>query len=293
MSRLAGSPLSPPHHGRCRVTSRRVPYGMAPTSATVEALTRLGLTEYESRAYLTLMARDRYTAAELARSAGIPRQRIYDVLGSLSERGLVRSRPGPVARYTAVDPQAAANRLMTVHREAFEELEKTTDQLVDQLGPVWAAGRAEDAPMDFIEIVRDRTHLAEVFADLQSGAQYQLLTQARNPSLVVENPAGLRATRRLSRAGGDVRCLYEYAMLDDAAAVAETERFVRAGELARLVPEVPMRLCIADGARVLMSLRDPVAGGTSDTAVLIEHPALAGMLVQAYEAAWVTGTAFE
>ena len=50
---------------------------------TVGALVRLGLTRYEARAFIALMGRGSFTAAEVARRANLPRQRIYDVLGSL------------------------------------------------------------------------------------------------------------------------------------------------------------------------------------------------------------------
>jgi predicted transcriptional regulator len=265
---------------------------MTAASPLVDELVGLGLTQYEARAYLTLVTRDRYTAAELARASGVPRQRIYDVLDSLVERGLVRGRPGPVVRYSAVDPEAAVNRLMAAHRSAYERLEKTTERVVDLLVPMWTSGRAESDPLDYVEVIRDRGLLAERFAELQSGAQHQVLTLSKMPYLVVDNPAGMRAARRLAKTGGDVRCVYEYGMLEDPAIVADTQRFVEAGERARIAGDVPMRLCIVDGTRVLMSMRDPVAGGTSNTAVLIEHPALAQLLTFAYETIWNGGEDF-
>ncbi|MGH7539935.1 MAG: helix-turn-helix domain-containing protein, partial [Gemmatimonadota bacterium] len=54
--------------------------------AHLERLQRLGLTSYEARAYLALLRRDSSTAAETARLAGLPRQRVYDVLSSLVEK---------------------------------------------------------------------------------------------------------------------------------------------------------------------------------------------------------------
>ena len=55
-------------------------------TGTVERLVRLGLMTYEARAYVTLVRRDSFTAAQIARTAGLPRQRIYDVLASPSRR---------------------------------------------------------------------------------------------------------------------------------------------------------------------------------------------------------------
>jgi len=262
---------------------------MGDNHAVHDELVDLGLTRYEARAYSSLVARDRYTAAELARESGIPRQRVYDVLDSLVERGLVTARPGQVVRYSAVDPAVAVDRLLTVHRSTLDRLQDSTARVVDALAPLWTVGRAETDPLDYVEVIRDRDVLAQRFGDLESGARHQMLTLAKLPYLVVDNPEGLRATRRLARTGGDVRCIYEYEMLDEPAFVRTTGRFVAAGERARLAPEIPMRLCIVDGAQVLMSLRDPVAGGTSNTTVLIEHPALARCLTYAFETIWAGG----
>ncbi|SBT51440.1 TrmB family transcriptional regulator [Micromonospora auratinigra] len=265
---------------------------MTGVTPLIDALIGLGLTQYAARAYLALVARERYTAAELARASGVPRQRIYDVLNSLSERGLVRVRPGPVVRYAAVDPEAAVSRMMEAHRSAYEQRERAGSELIEQLAPLWTLGRSEDDPLDYVEVIRDRDLLAERFAELQSSARHQLLTLSKMPYLVVENPAGIDAARRLARDGGDVRCVYEHAMLDEPAMVAHTRGFVAAGERARLVAQVPMRLCIADGTRVLMSMRDPRADEASSTSLLIEHPALAQLLIQAYETIWAGGRDF-
>ena len=56
---------------------------------------------YEAKAYLALLRRDSFTAAQVARLGGLPRQRIYDVLASLVEKGLAVGRPGRVVKYAA------------------------------------------------------------------------------------------------------------------------------------------------------------------------------------------------
>src|SRR3954466_5175356 len=109
-------------------------------------LTDLGLTGYEARVYLALVNRSRYTAAQLARESGVPRQRVYDVLSGLTERGLLRVLPGRITRYTAVDPASAIERLMATHRATFSRLEQSTARLVESLVPIWSHGRDETDP---------------------------------------------------------------------------------------------------------------------------------------------------
>src|SRR4051794_23128987 len=112
-----------------------------------QQLVDLGLTGYEARVYLALLARDRFTAAQLARESGVPRQRVYDVLAGLTERGLVRVLPGGTTRYTAVEPSAAVERLMTARRAEIDRLEQATARLVESLAPVWSRGRRENDPL--------------------------------------------------------------------------------------------------------------------------------------------------
>src|SRR5215469_8371558 len=77
---------------------------------SVERLVRLGLTRYEARAYVALVRRDASTPAEVARMAGVPKPRIYDVLQSLVGKGLAANRPGRTAKFLRAAPGTAAAR---------------------------------------------------------------------------------------------------------------------------------------------------------------------------------------
>ncbi len=266
---------------------------MADPNAHIHGLVELGMTRYEAKAYLTLIQRESYAASELANEAGIPRQRIYDVLNSLVSRGLARDWPGPVTRYAATDPQAAVERLLAVQRQALSGLESQSSRLATGLRDTWVVGRKETAPLDYVEVLRDPGLLGARFLDLQREAEFELLTFAKSPYAVPNNPVGLAATQRIVEAGGDVRCIYEPSILDNPQIVAETLQFIAAGEGARVAKEVPMKLCLADGNRALFSLTDPIAGGLTSTNILVEHPSLASSLRSAFEAIWAVSEPFE
>lgn len=266
---------------------------MADLGAHIHRLVELGLTRYEAKAYLALIQRESYAASELATEAGIPRQRIYDVLNTLMSRGLARDWPGPVTRYAATDPQAAVERLLGVQRQALAGLESQSAVLADSLRETWVSGRAETAPLDYVEVLRDAGVLGARFLDLQADAEHQLLTFTKAPYAMPSNQVGLEATRRIVGAGGECRCIYEPAIFDNPDVLAETWEFIRAGEDARVAEEVPMKLCLADGQRALFSLTDPIAGGLTSTNILVEHAALASSLRTAFEAIWAVSEPFE
>jgi hypothetical protein len=256
-------------------------------------LTELGLTSYEAKVYLTLIQRESYSAAELATQAGIPRQRVYDVLNSLIQRGLARDWPGQLTRYSAIAPETAVERLLAVQRRALFMLVTKSADLASELAETWSTGRDETAPLDYVEVLREPALLAERFRELQREVKHELLTFSKQPYAVINNTVGLAATKRVAASGGDVRCVYEAGVLDDPRLVAETLEFIEAGEIARVSNDVPLKLCLTDGNRALFSLTDPVAGGLTSTNILIEHRALAQSFRLTFEALWATSEPFE
>jgi hypothetical protein len=184
-------------------------------------------------------------------------------------------------------------RLLGVQRQALAGLEGKSIELAGLLRETWESGRAETAPLDYVEVLRDPGLLGARFVDLQQEAELELLTLTKAPYAIPSNPSGLESTRRIVAAGGDVRCVYEASMLDLPEVLAETLQFIKAGEGARVTDEVPMKLCLADGQRALFSLTDPIAGGLTSTNILVEHPSLTSILRTAFEAIWSVSEPFE
>jgi sugar-specific transcriptional regulator TrmB len=259
-------------------------------AANEDGLVQLGLTSYESKAYLALMRRDSATAADVARLARVPRQRIYDVLATLVQKGLVSQRPGQPAKYSAVSPEFAIERLLLNRRQELDRLERESGELLETLGPAYAAGRRERDPLDYIEVLRDQTAINERFGQLQEGIQREILVFTKPPYAkpAQENVEGLEVTRK-HRA----RSVYEHSALDDPDFAEGVKRFIDAGEEARFVDELPLKLVIIDEAIVMFGMEDPVAGPLELTMIVVEHPALAALLKVAFEAMWHKGQTFD
>jgi sugar-specific transcriptional regulator TrmB len=259
-------------------------------AALVDRLVRLGLTTYEARAYVALVRRDSFTAAQVARQAGLPRQRIYDVLGSLVEKGLASSRPGAVVKYAALAPEPAIERLVAFRRDAMASLEQDAADLVTALGPEFAAGQAHSDPLEYIEVLRDRGAINERFAELQAGVKREILVFTKPPYATPpqENVEGIEVTR-----SHVARSVYEFSVFDDAETTDGVRRFIDAGEEARFVDQVPLKLVIIDEAIVMFGMQDPVGGASELTIMVVEHPALASTLKLAFQSVWDDGLTFE
>lgn len=256
---------------------------------SVERLVRLGLTLYEARAYVALVRRDASTPAEVARLAGVPRPRIYDVLESLVGKGLAADRPGRTAKYVATPPERVAAQLMLVHRDRVAALEDDAHGLIDELRSAFQAGQQHTDPLDYIEVIRSPEAVAARFNDLQGTVEREMLVFSKPPVAVsvAENVVGLELARRHV-----LRSMYEFAVLEDEAQLDGVRAFLDAGEEARFVEELPMKLGIIDERTVLFAMPDPIAGRADVTTLVIEQPHLARTLKIAFESVWANGVTF-
>jgi sugar-specific transcriptional regulator TrmB len=258
--------------------------------ADTPLLVNLGLTGYEASAYLALTRRGRATGAEVARLAGLPRQRIYDVLDGLVARGLASVEPGRPAQYIALSPEEAVGALMAAHRAELERRDRMAAEAIARLAPAYRAGRAETDPLSYIEVLREPAAIGKRFAELEASVEQEILVFTKPPYAIepADNVAGLQLLER----GITARSVYERSLYDDDAQVKAVRHFVDAGEQARVVDELPLKLVLIDERIALFTMEDPVAGTPELTIMIVEHPALARLLKLAFEHVWESGEDF-
>ena len=259
-------------------------------SRLIRDLTSLGLTTYEAKAYVALLGRDSFTAAQVSRQGQLPRQRIYDVLSSLVEKGLASSRPGSVVKYAAVAPDLAIDRLVASHRRNMESLERSASDLIAELTPAFAAGKSHTDPLEYIEVLRDAGAINERFAELQSTVKNEILVFTKPPYATPpqENIEGLPVARAHM-----ARSVYEMSAFDDPKVISGIRTFVEAGEESRFVDDLPLKLVIIDETIVMFGMQDPVGSGRDLTIMVVEHPSLARVLKAAFESYWDRGLTLE
>ncbi len=72
-----------------------------------KVLHEVGLTEYETKAYLILLERGVMTASEVSEYGGIPYSKVYETLNSLEKKGWVEAERGRPTRYFPKAPSEA------------------------------------------------------------------------------------------------------------------------------------------------------------------------------------------
>jgi sugar-specific transcriptional regulator TrmB len=95
-------------------------------------LERLGLREYEQTALRELLTLGRTTAPNLSEATGIPRARIYDVLGTLSNAGYVKEIPGRPKEYQAKHPSEILDRAIENRRQEYDAYRSTVESIREE-----------------------------------------------------------------------------------------------------------------------------------------------------------------
>jgi len=101
--------------------------------SVVEKLQKIGLTEYEARAYLSLLKDHIDTAAKLSEKSGIPRTRVYSVLESLERKGWIKIYSGIPLLFKAVDPRDVFKKVKKDYDEFLESIQATLKEEVKEM----------------------------------------------------------------------------------------------------------------------------------------------------------------
>src|SRR5436305_13873692 len=122
-------------------------------------LQQIGLNAYEARSYLVLVGHPRFKALELAARSHVPRQKIYEVLDSLIEKGFAQVVQEKTKLFSAVEPILAipaylSRRGETLQQELTEQ-SRFADGLVQDLNVVYSEGQGRRSSFDYILFVRE------------------------------------------------------------------------------------------------------------------------------------------
>jgi len=253
----------------------------------VRRLQQIGLNAYESRSYLTLIGHPRFKALDLAARAHVPRQKIYEVLGSLVEKGFAQVVHGKAKLFSAVEPQLALQGYLARRRETLErelnDRQLAAETLAQDLHAVFLDGSQDRGPLDYLRIVSESGQIAAEYRRLLDRSSTEYLEFARRPYAVdpVIEPRVMEAIER----GAACQLLVEHRDVN-AAHKKSLRVLTKAGAAVRVAEELPLKLALFDGRCGMIALVDPVVSRPQMTAVVFEHAALVSALRRLFLDHW-------
>lgn len=250
----------------------------------MSALTALGLTTAQQRAYyaLTLDAACDGSLPAVARSAGVTRAVAAAALDDLVDLGLA-IRDGEAQHYVCAPVDAALGSLAAARREQLARAEAFTGVLAARVNRV----HERRGPDQLVSVLHGRTQIRTVELQMLRSAREQLRTLDRPPH-VSPVPDGVPIDpmqAEILSSGLRSRTIYDLDQFDNPRRLELLRAEIEAGESARVMTDLPLKLLIADDSLALVPLLNP---GTDEepAALLVRSSVLLDSLALLFEALW-------
>ncbi|MFX1579083.1 MAG: TrmB family transcriptional regulator [Promethearchaeota archaeon] len=145
---------------------------MSVSEATLKALKELGLTEYETQAYLALVAGGQMGASDVSTKSKVPYSRIYDVLGRLEEKQFIQIKRTKPTTYIAKAPTEV---MRLVHLDWEARLKESSRVVIEELQPLFEK-ETKATPRDVWVVHGRASILAKAMVMLDSAKEEVLLS---------------------------------------------------------------------------------------------------------------------
>ncbi len=250
-------------------------------------LQQIGLNAYEARSYLVLIGHPRFKALELAARAHVPRQKIYEVLDSLVEKGFAQVVQEKTKLFSAVEPTLAIPAYLARKRKVLDqelmEQQRAATALVEDLSMAYSEGQGEHGTLDFLRIVSDPAQTAAHYRRMLSDVQSEYLEFSRPPYAV--DPLDEQLVKEACSRGVRCRLLVESGTLDEEHR-QRLEEYRAAGVEIRTAASLPMKLALFDCKQGMIALLDPVVTRPTWTAVMFTHTGMGEAMRGLFEERW-------
>lgn len=250
-------------------------------------LQQIGLNGYESRSYLVLVGHPRFKALELAARSHVPRQKIYEVLDSLVDKGFAQVVQEKTKLFSAVPPNLAVPAFLARRQEMLEKemiaQELLGEALIADLKSVYSEGQEGRGTLDYLQIVSEPAQSGAQYRNMLSGVKTEYLEFSRPPYAV--DPLDEQLVKQARLRGVCCRLLLEKAPLDDEH-LARLREYSSAGVEVRQAEALPMKLALFDAKQGLIALLDPVITKPGWTAVVFDHSGMGEAMKGLFEEHW-------
>ena len=248
---------------------------------TITKIMKLGISEGEAKVFAALLEYGQLSALEIHEHTKVPRSKVYEITQKMVVRGMcIEKSIGSKKKYQAVDPTRAFKNIMNEYENEFEERKALAAQLAKATIPVYQDGIKRTNGTEYVEIIRDLQSIHERYVSLVRITKREIIsfvkppysTQRRRDKLSEQENAEFDVLKK----GVIVRTLYEIPAPNEVEIdYAHIHRCVQAGERARVIEKLPIKMYVFDNHYVLMALANIHTTTSPLTMLVVEHPALA------------------
>jgi HTH-type transcriptional regulator, sugar sensing transcriptional regulator len=250
-------------------------------------LQQIGLNAYEARSYLVLVGHPRFKALELAARAHVPRQKIYEVLDSLVEKGFAQVVQEKTKLFSAVEPGLAIPGYLERRKQILEhqlaDQGRLAQAVAEDLNLAYSEGQGGRGTLDFLKIVSEPSQTASHYRAMLTEVQSEYLEFSRPPYAV--DPLEEQLVKQAVERGVKCRLLVESGRIEERYR-ARLNEYAAVGVEIRKLESLPMKLALFDTAKGMVALLDPVITRPMWTSLVFEHQGFAEAMKALFEDRW-------
>ena len=143
---------------------------MSISDKTKKSLEKIGLTSYEIRTYSALLKTGRIIASDLSQKSGVPYSKIYEVLGSLEEKGWISSDD---SRPTEYSPKSPSHAIQTTKQSKDEEFKINENIILNELTPLHEKSGTSERPE--IWVISGVTNIASKILEMVDSCKTEVM----------------------------------------------------------------------------------------------------------------------
>jgi len=248
----------------------------------------IGLTPYESKAYIAILLHGPLSPQGVNQKSGIPRPRTYDVLNSLVGKGFLMEQPGRPPIYAAVDPRVSLEKIMIdlereMHRQ-LEEKRETAEKLSSTLSKIHERSQESAVKEERVWVTRRDSAFIARYCEAIINIDKELMIAT--PAVTPPEKEVLEAIKHVLKKNKTVRVVRQITpqwTLDELDAY---EELIRLGDQVKNLKYEGLRYAIFDKKDVVLVL--PAEEG-SLLSIWLSLPSLAAILYDHFENLWEKG----
>jgi len=260
-------------------------------------LMKIGFKEYEAKVYAALVADTMMSAHNITKVTGVPRGRVYDVLGTLMNEGLCKMIPGTVKKYQVIDPQRSFDSILQAHRKEQDLREQRIMELSTKLQSIHNGVKPDRNELDCVTIYTSMSSIAQKSFDTLEQAETIHRSLCKPPYFTINKMDELAAVSapvlKAIQKGIEFRSIYEIEEDNLENFITICRFFHENGEHVRVMKQIPLKLVIMDSTAVMFTLFHKSQTKNNVTSMYVEHSDVIYGLIDLFEHYWDIAIPFD
>ncbi|MBC8490980.1 MAG: hypothetical protein H8D42_00275, partial [Candidatus Marinimicrobia bacterium] len=224
---------------------------------------------------------------------GIHRTKIYEILKSLSYKGLCsEKRIDNLINYEAVSPNSALAKFIKSMEERLADAKK----LSDELQIIYSKSEKHTEPFEYIEIIYGNENIHNKYLKLLKFHDFELLNFTRPPFASATKKMYIEQEHPFLdflKRGGKSRSVYEVNENSEPRMFKNVQSSTESDDVFRIAPKLPLKMFIFDRKTLLIADQSTLTNGSELSMTVIKQKTTVDGYIALFEFIWEQATEYE